>query len=264
MKQESNEMKLQNKVAIVTGAAMGIGKGIAFILGQEGAKLVLADVNVPEGLKTCSELEKLGYEVFFVECDVSKEDQVKAMITASIERYGTIHILVNNAGIGLYKTVLETTSEEWDLCLGINLKGAFLCSKYAIPHIQAAGGGSIINIASVHSHQNVNGTAPYAASKGGLLALTRQMAIDFGKDNIRVNAVCPGWTYTPNVQRIFDRYPDPIKARQDVERRQILGRLGTSEEVGEATAFLASDAASYITGSSLMVDNGMTAQLETW
>jgi len=257
-------MKLLNKVAIVTGAAMGIGKGIAFILGQEGAKLVLADVNVPVGLKTCRELEKLGYEAFFVECDVSKEDQVKAMITASVERYGTIHILVNNAGIGLYKTVLETTSEEWDLCLGINLKGAFLCSKYAIPHIQAAGGGSIINITSVHSHQNVNGTAPYAASKGGLLALTRQMAIDFGKDNIRVNAVCPGWTYTPNVQRIFDRYPDPIKARQDVERRQILGRLGTSEEVGEATAFLASDAASYITGSSLMVDNGMTAQLETW
>ena len=257
-------MKLLNKVAIVTGAAMGIGKGIAFILGQEGAKLVLADVNVPVGLKTCRELEKLGYEAFFVECDVSKEDQVKAMITASVERYGTIHILVNNAGIGLYKTVLETTSEEWDLCLGINLKGAFLCSKYAIPHIQAAGGGSIINITSVHSHQNVNGTAPYAASKGGLLALTRQMAIDFGKDHIRVNAVCPGWTYTPNVQRIFDRYPDPIKARQDVERRQILGRLGTSEEVGEATAFLASDAASYITGSSLMVDNGMTAQLETW
>ena len=257
-------MKLQNKVAIITGAAMGIGKGIAFILGKEGAKLVLVDVNVPEGLKTCSELENLGYEVFFVECDVSKEDQVKAMISASVDRYGTIHILVNNAAIGLYKSVLETTSEEWDLCLGINLKGAFLCSKYAIPHIQAAGGGSIINLGSVHLHQNVNGTAPYAASKGGLLALTRQMAIDYGRDNIRVNIICPGWTYTPNVQNIFDRYPDPKKARQEVERRQILGRLATSEEVGEATAFLVSDAASYITGSSLMVDNGMTAQLETW
>jgi len=257
-------MKLQNQVAIVTGAAMGIGKGIAFVFGREGAKLVLADVNVPEGLKTCRELEKQGYEAFFVECDVSKEDQVKAMIATSVERYGAIHILVNNAGIGLYKTVLETTSEEWDLCLGINLKGAFLCSKYAIPHIRTAGGGSIINIASVHSYQNSSGEAPYAASKGGLLALTRQMAIDFGKDHIRVNAVCPGWTYTPNVQRIFDRYPDPIKFRQEVEQRQILGRLGTSEEVGEATAFLASDAASYITGSSIMVDNGMTAQLESW
>ena len=159
---------------------------------------------------------------------------------------------------------METTSEEWDLCLGINLKGAFLCAKYAIPHIQAAGGGSIVNIASVHSHQNSSREAPYAASKGGLLALTRQMAIDYGRDNIRVNIICPGWTYTPNVQNIFDRYPDPKKARQDVERRQILGRLATSEEIGEATAFLVSDAASYITGSSLMVDNGMTAQLETW
>jgi NAD(P)-dependent dehydrogenase (short-subunit alcohol dehydrogenase family) len=257
-------MKLQNKIAIVTGAAMGIGQGIAFIFGREGAKLVVADVNVPEGLKTCSELEKLGYEAFFVECDVSKEDHVKTMITTSVERYGAIHILVNNAGIGLYKTVLETTSEDWDRCLGVNLKGAFLCSKHAIPHIRAAGGGSIINIASVHSYQNSSGSAPYAASKGGLLALTRQMAIDFGKDNIRVNAVCPGWTYTPNVQRIFDRYPDPIKFRQDVEQRQILGRLGTPEDVGEATAFLASDEASYITGSSLMVDNGMTALLETW
>ena len=257
-------MKLQDKVAIVTGAAMGIGKGIASVFGREGARLVLADVNVPEGLKTCHELEKLGYEAFFVECDVSKEEQVKALISASVERYGTIHILVNNAGIGMYKTVLETTSEEWDLCLGINLKGAFLCSKYAIPHIQAAGGGSIINIASVHSYQNSSREAPYAASKGGLLALTRQMAIDFGKDNIRVNAVCPGWTYTPNVQRIFDSYPDPIKFRQEVEQRQILGRIGTSEDIGEATAFLASEAASYITGSSIMVDNGMTAQLETW
>jgi NAD(P)-dependent dehydrogenase (short-subunit alcohol dehydrogenase family) len=225
---------------------------------------MLADVNVPEGQKTCSELEKLGYEAYFVECDVSKEDQVIAMINATVERYGTIHILVNNAGIGLYKSVLETTSEDWDRCLGINLKGAFLCSKYAIPHIQASGSGSIVNITSVHSHQNSSREAPYAASKGGLLALTRQMAMDFGKTKIRVNAVCPGWTYTPNVQRIFDTYPDPIKFRKEVEQRQILGRLGTPEDVGEAVAFLASEQSSYITGSSVMVDNGMTAQLESW
>jgi NAD(P)-dependent dehydrogenase (short-subunit alcohol dehydrogenase family) len=264
MKIEENNMKLQNRIAIVTGAAMGIGQGIAFVLGREGARLALADVNVPEGQKTCRELKKLGYEAFFIECDVSNEDQVKVLVAASVEKYGAIHILVNNAGIGMYKTVLETTSEDWDRCLGINLKGAFLCSKYAIPHIQAAGGGSIINMGSVHSVQNSSRSAPYAASKGGLLALTRQMAIDFGKDHIRVNAVCPGWIYTPNVQRIFDSYPDPIKFRQEVERRQILGRIGTSEDVGEAVAFLACDESSYITGSSLMVDNGMTALLESW
>jgi NAD(P)-dependent dehydrogenase (short-subunit alcohol dehydrogenase family) len=264
MRKERNEMKLQNKVAIITGAAMGIGKGIALVFGREGARLVLADVNAPEGLKTCRELEQLGYEALFVTCDVSKEDQVKAMIAASVEKYGAIHILVNNAGIGMYKTVLETTSEDWDLCLGINLKGAFLCSKYAIPHLQAAGGGSIVNITSVHSHRNSKREAPYAASKGGLLALTRQMAIDYGSDKIRVNAVSPGWIYTPNVQRIFDTYPDPVKFRQEVEERQLLSRIGTPEDVGEAVAFLASDASSYITGSYLMVDNGMTALLESW
>ena len=113
------------------------------------------------------------------------------MIAATVAKYGTIHILVNNAGIGMYKTVLETTSEDWDRCLGINLKGAFFCSKYAIPHIQAAGGGAIINITSVHSYENSSREAPYAASKGGLLALTRQMAIDFGKDHIRVNCRMP-------------------------------------------------------------------------
>jgi NAD(P)-dependent dehydrogenase (short-subunit alcohol dehydrogenase family) len=257
-------MKLQNKVAIVTGAAMGIGQGIASVLGREGARLVLADVNVPEGQKTCSDLQKQGYDAIFVECDVAKEDPVKALVAAGVERYGAIHILVNNAGIGFYKTVLETTSEEWDFCLGINLKGAFLCSKYAIPHMQAAGGGSIVNIASVHSYQNSSREAAYAASKGGLLALTRQMAIDFGKDKIRVNAICPGWIYTPNVQRIFNRYPDPARFRQEVEQRQILGRIGTVEDVGEAAAFLASDESSYMTGSSIMVDNGMTALLESW
>lgn len=257
-------MKLQNQVAIVTGAAMGIGKGIASVFGREGARLVIADVNASEGQKTCKELKQKGIEAIFVQCDVSKEDQVKALIAAAVERYGAINILVNNAGIGMYKTVLETSSEDWDRCLGINLKGAFLCSKYAIPHLQAAGGGAIINITSVHSHRNSAREAPYAASKGGLLALTRQMAIDFGADKIRVNAVSPGWIYTPNVQRIFDSYPDPVKFRQEVEQRQLLGRIGTPEDVGEAVTFLASEASSYITGSYLMVDNGMTALLESW
>jgi len=124
--------------------------------------------------------------------------------------------------------------------------------------------GAIVNIASVHSYQNVGGTAPYAASKGGVAALTRVMAIDHGKDKIRVNAICPGWIYTPLIQGIFAGDPDPEKAKAAVERRQILGRLGTPEEVGQAAAFLASDESSYITGASLMVDNGMTALLETW
>ena len=257
-------MKLKDKVAIVTGASYGIGKGIAKVFVREGAKVVLASRGEKVGQQTTEEIRRSGGDVIFVQCDVSNEEQVKAMIQATIAKYGVLNILVNNAGIGVYKSVLDTTSEEWDRCLGVNLKGVFLCSKYAIPHIKAAGGGAIVNIASVHSYQNVGGTAPYAASKGGVVTLTHVMAIDHGRDKIRVNVICPGWIYTPLIEGIFAGDPDPAKARQAVERRQVLGRLGEPEEVGEAAAFLASDEASYITGATLMVDNGMTAQLETW
>jgi hypothetical protein len=257
-------MKLKDRVAIVTGAGSGIGKGIATVFCREGAKVAVADLDEEAGKKTAEEIHRSGADAFFVKCDVSNEEQVKAMIEATIAKYGRINVLVNNAGIGVYKTVLDTTSEEWDRCLGVDLKGVFLCSKYAIPHIKEAGGGAIVNIASVHSYQNVGGTAAYAASKGGVVALTRVMAIDYGRDKIRVNAICPGWIDTPLTENIFAETPDPEKMRRDVESRQILGRLGTPEEVGEAAAFLASDEASYITGASLMVDNGMTAQLETW
>jgi NAD(P)-dependent dehydrogenase (short-subunit alcohol dehydrogenase family) len=257
-------MKLENKVAIVTGGAMGIGKGIASVFLDEGAKVVIADVNREVGEKTAVELSGDGREVVFIECDVADEAAIKKMVDGTLERFKTLHVLVNNAGIGVYKTVLDTSTEEWDRCLAVNLRGVFLCSKYAIPHIKAAGGGAIVNVASVHSYQNVGGTAPYAASKGGVVTLTRVMAIDYGKDKIRVNAICPGWIYTPLIQGIFAGDPDPEKAKAAVERRQVLGRLGEPEEVGQAAAFLASDESSYITGASLMVDNGMTALLETW
>lgn len=257
-------MKLQNKVAIVTGAGKGIGQGIARVFVKYGAKVVVADWDEAAGAQTAEELRQAGGDAIFVKCDVSNEEQVKALIQATVDKYGRIDILVNNAGIGVYTPVLETSLEQWNRCLAVNLTGVFLCSKYALPHIKAAGGGAIVNIASVHSYQNVGGTAPYAASKGGVVALTRVMAIDHGRDNIRVNAICPGWIDTPLIRGIFASAPDPVEARRAVERRQILGRLGTPEEVGEAAAFLASDEASYITGASLMVDNGMTAQLETW
>ena len=257
-------MKLRGKVAIVTGGAKGIGSGIAAVFVREGAKVTIADVDREAGEKTSAELAKSGGDVMFARCDVSSESDVKSLIDTTLKRFGALHVLVNNAGIGVYKSVLDASAEEWDRCLAVNLKGVFLCSKYAIPHIKAAGGGAIVNIASVHSYQNVGGTAPYAASKGGVVTLTRVMAIDHGRDKIRVNAICPGWIYTPLIQGIFAGDADPEKAKQAVERRQLLGRLGRPDEIGEAAAFLASDEASYITGASLMVDNGMTAQLETW
>lgn len=256
-------MRFENKVAIVTGAGKGIGWGIAKVFSGEGAKVVVVDWDEEAGETRAEEIRQSGGDAIFVNCDVSNEEQVKAMVQATIDKYGRIDVLVNNAGIGVYKTVLETTSDDWDHCLAVNLKGVFLCSKYAIPHMQAVGKGVIVNISSVHSHATVNGVAPYAASKGGITALTRNMAIDYGPA-IRVNAIAPGWVLTPLIQSIFDGYDDPAEQQRLVEQRQVMKRIGRPEDIGHAAAFLASDEASFITGTQLFVDGGLTAQLEVW
>lgn len=256
-------MRLENKVAVVTGAAKGIGWGIATVFSNEGAKVVVVDWDEEVGAKTAEEIRQSGGDAIYVKCDVSNEEQVKAMVQATIDKYGRIDALVNNAGVGVYKPLLEATSEDWDHCLSVNLKGVFLCSKYVIPHLQAVGKGAIINISSVHSHATVNGVAPYAASKGGITALTRNMAIDYGPA-IRVNAIAPGWVLTPLIQSIFDSYDDPAEQQRLVEQRQVMKRIGRPEDIGYAAAFLASDEASFITGTQLFVDGGLTAQLESW
>lgn len=254
-------MRLQDRVAIVTGAAKGIGRGIASVFASEGATVVVADVDRDGGEETVAELRGDGT---FVACDVSQEDQVKKLMQETVDRFGALDVLVNNAGVGVYQPLTEATVEDFDRALAVNLRGPFLCSKYAVPHLRESANGSIVNIASVHSVQNVGGTVPYASSKGGVAALTRASAIDLAPDGIRVNAICPGWIDTPLIRGIFQEADDPEGMRGEVERRQLLGRLGTPEEVGKAALFLASDEASYVTGTLVFVDNGMTAQLETW
>jgi hypothetical protein len=256
-------MRHENKVVIVTGAAKGIGWGIAKIFVQEGARVAVVDWDEANGKKSAQDFRDAGGQAIFIKCDVSKEDEVKAMIQKVLDEYGRIDILVNNAGVGVYKTLLDASSADWDYCLGVNLKGVFLCSKYAIPHMQTVGKGAIVNISSVHSWATVNGVAPYAASKGGISALTRNMAIDYGP-TIRVNAIAPGWVLTPLIQSIFDSYDDPADQRRQVEKRQVMKRIGIPEDIGYSASFLASDEASFITGAHLFVDGGLTAQLESW
>jgi NAD(P)-dependent dehydrogenase (short-subunit alcohol dehydrogenase family) len=256
-------MRLKDKVAIVTGAAKGIGWGIAKIFIQEGAKVVVVDWDEENGKKTTEELCKAGGECIFVKCDVSNEDQVQAMIDKTVQVYGQIDVLVNNAGVGVYKSFMDATMADWDRALNVNLKGQVFCSRGAVPHMQAQGKGAIVNISSVHAFQTVNGVAPYATSKGGVFALTHAMAIDLAP-TIRVNAIAPGWVYTPLIQSIFDSYADPAAQRTEVERRALMKRIGRPEEIGYAAAFLASDEASFITGTQLFVDGGLTAQLESW
>lgn len=256
-------MSLEGKVAIVTGAAQGIGRGVAEVFVERGAKVVLVDWDQETGEETTERLRAEGADVHFVHCDVSQSDQVRSMIQEAVDTFGGIDVLVNNAGIGVYKSVLDASEEDWEQCLAVNLKGVFLCSKHAIPHMQQAGGGAIVNMSSVHAEATVNGVAPYAASKGGITALTRNLAIDYGPD-IRVNAIAPGWVLTPLIQSIFNSYDDPEAQRKAVEERQVMKRIGRPEDIGRAAAFLASDEADFITGTQLFVDGGLTAQLETW
>ena len=255
-------MRLEGRVGIVTGAAQGIGEGIAEELAREGAAVVVADVQADEAEQVAERLRSQGGSALAIRCDVSEEDEVAALVDRAVGELGGLHVIVNNAALGIYKPVTEATVEEFDRCLAVNLRGVFLGIKHGA-RAMGQGGGSIVNIASVHSVENVGGTAPYAASKGGVAALTRASAIDLAP-RIRVNAICPGWIDTPLIRGIFESDPDPSAARSSVERRQLLGRLGEPREVGRAAVFLASDDSSYVTGSLLFVDNGMTAQLETW
>ena len=256
-------MRLKDRTAIVTGGAKGIGWGIAKIFVEEGAKVVVVDWDDENGEKTANELCKAGGDAIFVKCDVSNEDQVNAMIQKTLQTYGEIDVLVNNAGVGVYKSFMDATNLDWDRALNVNLKGQIFCSRGVVPHMQAKGKGAIVNISSVHAFQTVNGVAPYATSKGGVYALTHAMAIDLAPI-IRVNAIAPGWVYTPLIQSIFDSYADPAAQRKEVERRALMKRIGIPEEIGFAAAFLASDEASFITGTQLFVDGGLTAQLESW
>lgn len=257
-------MRVKDRVAIVTGAARGIGKGIATVLSREGARVTVADVNEEEGKRTVDELKRGGGDVLFVRADVADEEQVRALVDRTVERFASLSILVNNAAVGVYTPVHETTLDAWERCLRVNLTGPFLCAKYALPHLRSAGKAAIVNIASVHAYQNVGGTAPYAASKGGLAALTRVMAIDYAREGIRVNAICPGWVYTPLIEGIFRDSGDFEGMKRTVTQRQLLGRLGTPEDIGNAVLYLVSDESGFVTGTSLFVDSGLTALLESW
>jgi NAD(P)-dependent dehydrogenase (short-subunit alcohol dehydrogenase family) len=248
-------VKLADRVAVVTGAAKGIGAGIAAEFVREGAAVVIADVDDAAASETAASLGGDDGRVKAVHCDVSREQDVRRLMDEAVVSFGGLHVVVNNAAVGIYKSVVEATVEEFDRALAVNLRGVFLGIKHAAPHLEAAGGGSIVNIASVHSVQNVGGTAPYAASKGGVAALTRAAAIDLAP-RIRVNAICPGWIDTPLIRGIFESDPDPGGARAAVERRQLLGRLGEPREIGRAAVFLASDASLLVTGHTLPVDDG--------
>jgi NAD(P)-dependent dehydrogenase (short-subunit alcohol dehydrogenase family) len=249
-------MRLKDKVAIITGAGSGIGRASAILFAKEGAKVVVADIACDGGLETVNIIKNNNGEAFFVETDVSKSKDVKKMIKMTLEKFGRLNVLFNNAGISLEKNVTDTTEEELDKVIDVNLKGAFLCSKYALPNMIHIGGGVIVNTASIRGLTAQFHLAAYCASKGGVVLLTKAMAIDYGKFNIRVNCVCPGAIQTPLWDDSMVTIEDPEQEMKEVLKKIPLKLMGRPEDVAQAALFLASDESSYISGVALPVDGG--------
>lgn len=252
-------MRLAGKVTIVTGAASGIGEAIAACFGREGAAVVVADIDQSRGAAVARTITGNGGRAVFVRADVAVDEDVKGMITAATDRFGSLHVLVNNAGINLMRTAESATLEEWERCMAVDLKGAWLGAKHAIPQIRKAGGGSIINIASMHAFRTMRSCHPYAAAKGGVVSMTKSLAVDYGRDQIRVNAICPGAIETPLFEAYLREFPDPAETRARFLRAYPILRFGTPEDVARLALFLASDESTFITGAAIPIDGGRDA-----
>ncbi len=244
-------MRLAGKVAVVTGASRGIGLSIARRFALEGAAVVTGSRTAPPEIEPIT----AGY----VRTDVSKPAQAKRLIATAVERHGRLDVLVNNAGVELEATVEETSPAEWNRLLSVNAGGVFLCSKYAIPQLRRAGGGVIINIASVDAFWSEPRLAAYCASKGAVLALTRSIAIDHGADGIRCTSICPGYVATEMLDQYYEAQPDPHAARANAAAMHPVGRISTPDEVASLAVWLASDEASFANGQSFILDGGLTA-----
>lgn len=241
-----------NKVAVVTGAAMGIGEATAEAFAAEGAVVVLLDLNDTAG----EVASRIGGASFFVKCDVANASAVEGAFEEIARRVGGVDILVNNAGIQRYGTVTETTEEDWDLVMGVNLKSAFLCARQAIPQMRVRGGGVVVNISSVQAFLSQQNVAAYTTSKTALLGLTRSLAVDFAPD-IRCVAVCPGTVDTPMLREAIKLSPDPQEVLEECTAMHPLQRIGSPEEVAGLILYLASPAAGFITGQTFRIDGGL-------
>ena len=250
--------RLAGKIALVTGGGMGIGRACAMAFAREDAAVVVTDIQSSEGQETVKMINKAGGEAFFIKADVSNSAEVERLINKTVETYGRLDYAHNNAGIiGTNDLITDITPENWDQVININLKGVWLCMKYEILQMVKAGGGAIVNTASNLGLVGMERRSAYSASKHGIVGLTKVAALEFGKANIRVNAVCPGTIRTPLVDKILTENP---QREAWLINRHPIGRLGTPEEIAEAVIWLCSDESSFATGLIMSVDGGYTAQ----
>ena len=251
---------MSDRVVIVTGAGSGIGQATARVFAAAGDRVVVADYDAEAARATADELRLVGHEALAVTVDVSDRIQVRRMVSATIEAFGRLDVLVNNAGFGVAADVVETTEADLDRILDVNVKGVFFGCQEAIPAMLQGGGGIIVNVSSVAALAAVERRAAYIASKGAVIALTRSIAIDFMRRGIRCNCIAPGTVDSPWIGRIVDGQPDPVAARQKMVERQPLGRLGRPEEIARAVLYLASPEADFVQGTCLVIDGGFSAR----
>lgn len=254
-------MRLENRIAVVTGASSGIGKSIAEELVAEGATVVLAS-NEPElGNDVAASLRDAGGTAVFVDCDITDDSRVESLFADAVERFGGVDILVNNAGVNYSAPFTETEPDAWDATIAIDLRGAYHCSFRAVPAMIARGGGAIVNMSSVHGLAAVPGSSPYDTAKAGLFGLTRTLAVELAEKGIRVNAVSPGLIETRLWERNLAASEDPAAHTEFWMKQVPMARIGKPREIARVVVFLASDDASYVTGANLVADGGLTSRL---
>jgi len=251
-------VKLEGKAAIITGAGSGIGRETALMFAAEGAAVTVADIDAEMARETVDMIRQAGGQALFIPTDVSRSKDVEALIDQSMKQFDRLDCIFNNAGIDIAKTIVETSEDDWNRTIDINLKGVFLGCKFAIPAMMGNGGGTIINTASILAHVASPNQAAYCASKGGIVAMTRQIAYDYAEHNIRANCISPGDVMTPMAKGFFDASEDPEARLKFFTDRYPMKRFAEPAEIARVAVFLASEASSFITGQAIKVEGGFS------